>query len=63
MTKEKGYCEAGAEHKVFDVKGMKMGIAICADGTDRKNLQALLRPYLEEGQDASSPGLPFLQRA
>ena len=27
---------------MFDVKGIKMGIAICADGTDRKNLQALV---------------------
>jgi predicted amidohydrolase len=42
LTKEKGFTEAGSEHKVFDVKGMKMGIAICADGTDRKNLQALV---------------------
>lgn len=42
LTKEKGFCDAGAEHKVFDVKGMKMGIAICADGSDKKNLQALV---------------------
>ena len=41
LTKEKGFVEAGSEHKVFDVKGTKMGIAICADGSDRKNLQAL----------------------
>lgn len=42
LTAEKGYCEIGAEHNVFDVKGIKMGIVICADGTDRKNLQALV---------------------
>jgi predicted amidohydrolase len=42
LTAEKGHTEAGSEHKVFDVKGIKMGIAICADGTDRKNLQALV---------------------
>jgi predicted amidohydrolase len=42
LTKEKGFCEAGAEHRVFDVKGMKMGIAICADGSDKKNLKALV---------------------
>lgn len=43
LTKEKGFCEAGTDHKVFDVKGLKMGIAICADGTDRKNLEALVK--------------------
>jgi len=42
LTKEKGFVEPGSEHKVFDVKGIKMGIAICADGSDRKNLQALV---------------------
>ncbi len=42
LTAEKGYTEAGADYQVFDVKGLKMGIAICADGTDRKNLQALV---------------------
>ncbi len=42
LTAEKGFAEAGNEHKVFDVKGTKMGIAICADGTDRKNLQGLV---------------------
>src|SRR4026209_1244663 len=42
LTKEKGFTETGTEHKVFDVKGLKMGICICADGTDRKNLQALV---------------------
>jgi predicted amidohydrolase len=42
LTKEKGHTEAGTQHNVFEVKGLKMGIAICADGTDRKNLQALV---------------------
>lgn len=42
LTKEKGFAEAGSEHSVFEVKGTKMGIAICADGSDRKNLQALV---------------------
>jgi predicted amidohydrolase len=42
LTKEKGFAEAGHEHQVFEVKGLKMGICICADGTDRKNLQALV---------------------
>lgn len=43
LTAEKGHVEAGADHQVFDVKGIKMGIAICADGTDRKNLEALVK--------------------
>ena len=43
LTAEKGYCEAGAEHNVFDVKGIKMGIVICADGTDKKNLEKLVK--------------------
>jgi predicted amidohydrolase len=42
LTAEKGHVQAGTDHKVFDVKGLKMGIVICADGTDRKNLQALV---------------------
>ena len=41
-AKEKGFCAAGSRHDVFEVKGWKMGIAICADGSDRKNLQALV---------------------
>ncbi|MBI1833138.1 MAG: carbon-nitrogen hydrolase family protein [Planctomycetes bacterium] len=41
LTKEKDYVEAGTDHKVFDVKGIKMGIAICADGSDKANLQKL----------------------
>lgn len=43
LTQEKGFTEAGTKHDVFDVKGMKMGIAICADGTDKKNLDALVK--------------------
>ena len=42
LTKEKGFCEAGGEHAVFEVKGLKVGVATCADGSDRKNLQALV---------------------
>jgi len=42
LTKEKGFMEAGTDHNVFEVKGIKMGISTCADGTDRKNLQALV---------------------
>ena len=43
LTKEKGFVEPGADHPVFDVKGTRLGIAICADGTDKKNLEALAR--------------------
>jgi len=42
LTKEAGFVEAGTDHNVFEVKGAKMGMAICADGSDRKNLQALV---------------------
>jgi predicted amidohydrolase len=41
LTKEKGFVEAGTDHSVFEVKGTKMGISICADGSDRKNIEAL----------------------
>ena len=41
LTKENGFTEAGTDHNVFEVKGVKLGISICADGTDRKNLEAL----------------------
>lgn len=41
LTKEKGFVEAGTDHNVLAVKGVKMGISTCADGTDQKNLQAL----------------------
>jgi predicted amidohydrolase len=43
LTKEAGFVEKGSEHPVFEVKGVKMGITICADGTDRKNLEALVQ--------------------
>jgi predicted amidohydrolase len=42
LTKEKGFTEAGSDHNVFEVKGVKMGISTCADGTDRKNLEGLV---------------------
>jgi predicted amidohydrolase len=42
LTKEKGFVEIGREHEVFAVKGAKMGIVICAEGSFQKNLQALV---------------------
>jgi predicted amidohydrolase len=42
LTAEKGHTEAGDDHNVFEVKGLKMGISTCADGTNRENLQALV---------------------
>lgn len=42
LTKETGFTAAGTEHDVFEIKGIKTGITICADGTDRKNLEALV---------------------
>lgn len=42
LTKEKGVVEPGTDHNVFEVKGVKMGIATCADGSDVANLQALV---------------------
>jgi predicted amidohydrolase len=42
LTAEKGHVEAGTAHNVFEVKGEKMGITICADGTNRDNLKALV---------------------
>jgi len=41
LTKEKGFTEAGTAHEVFAVKGAKMGIAVCAEGSFKNNLQAL----------------------
>lgn len=41
LTNEKSFVEPGTDHNVFEVKGVKMGIVTCADGTDRKNLEAL----------------------
>jgi NAD+ synthase (glutamine-hydrolysing) len=42
LTKEKGFAEPGTGHTVVEVKGTKMGIATCADGSYRENLQALV---------------------
>jgi predicted amidohydrolase len=42
LTKEKGVVEPGADHSIFEVKGVKMGIVTCADGSDFANLQALV---------------------
>jgi len=42
LTKETGFTEKGDDHNVFEVKGVKIGISTCADGTDRKNLEALV---------------------
>lgn len=41
LTAEKGHTAKGTDHNVFEVKGAKMGICTCADGTDYKNLEAL----------------------
>ena len=41
LTKERGFTESSTDHNVIDVKGTKMGITICADGTDFRNLKAL----------------------
>ena len=41
LTKEKDFVEPGSKHHVFEVKGAKLGIVTCADGTDRKNLEKL----------------------
>jgi hypothetical protein len=42
LTKETGVCEVGTEHNVFDVKGTKVGISTCADGSDYYNLKKLV---------------------
>lgn len=42
LTAEKGFAEAGTDHNVFEVKGEKMGISTCADGTNKDNLKALV---------------------
>jgi hypothetical protein len=41
LTSEKGHVGIGSSHDVFAVKGVPMGIAICADGSDFANLKAL----------------------
>ncbi|MGH2688508.1 MAG: nitrilase-related carbon-nitrogen hydrolase, partial [Actinomycetota bacterium] len=39
---EVGFTEAGTDHNVFKVKGARMGISTCADGTNRDNVKALV---------------------
>jgi predicted amidohydrolase len=41
LTAERGHTEKGNTHDVFVVKGLKVGICTCADGTDYHNLKAL----------------------
>jgi predicted amidohydrolase len=41
LTAEGGHVERGTSHEVFDVKGVKMGIVTCADGSDFLNLKAV----------------------
>jgi hypothetical protein len=41
LTDDKAFAEAGTDHNVFDVKGLKMGITTCADGSNYANLKAL----------------------
>ena len=45
LTKEAAFCEPSDERKVFPVKGLKMGLAICADGSDF----LLLRDLVQKG--------------
>lgn len=42
LTKEAGHAQAGDAYEVFEVKGLKVGIAICADGSDYRNLKRLV---------------------
>ena len=42
LTAEKGHVEAGADRSIIEVKGLKMGISICADGSDYGNLKRLV---------------------
>lgn len=42
LTAEKGHVGSSTERAIIDVKGLKMGIAICADGSDYGNLKALV---------------------
>jgi len=41
LTAEKGFVEKGTGPDVLVVKGTKMGLLTCADGTDYQNLKAL----------------------
>jgi hypothetical protein len=39
VTNEKNFVEAGTDHNVFDVNGIRMGIATSSDGTDYQHLK------------------------
>jgi predicted amidohydrolase len=41
LTAEKGHVGAATERQIVEVKGLKMGISICADGSDYGNLKRL----------------------
>jgi predicted amidohydrolase len=41
LTAEMGFTETGTDHNVFEVKGARMGISTCADGSDYANVKAL----------------------
>jgi predicted amidohydrolase len=41
LTAESGHTEKGGEPQVFEVKGARMGISTCADGSDYRNVKAL----------------------
>jgi hypothetical protein len=41
LTAEKGHVESAGTHELVDVKGVKMGLLICADGSDYGNLKRL----------------------
>ena len=42
LTAEKGHVESSTARQIVDVKGLRMGIVICADGSDYHNLKALV---------------------
>jgi predicted amidohydrolase len=42
LTAEKGHVGSSGDREIIDVKGHKMGITICADGSDYGNLKALV---------------------
>ncbi|HYE97559.1 MAG TPA: carbon-nitrogen hydrolase family protein [Planctomycetota bacterium] len=42
LTAEKGHVESSTAREIIAVKGLKMGITICADGSDYQNLKALV---------------------
>ncbi len=42
LTAERGHTGIGSHHNVFDVKGLRMGMATCADNTDYLNAKALV---------------------